>query len=296
MKDAQYSIKDLEKLTGIKAHTLRIWEKRYGILYPERSETNIRHYTDKDLKKLLNISLLNKHGYKISLLAKLSDYDLNEQVLSLTQNDAVSELQLDSLITAMIELDESKFDKIINNAIIHYGFEETICKVIRPLFEKIGILWQTNTINPAHEHFISNLIRQKILVATDGIIHNSGINQKTFFVFLPEGEWHEIGLLIHSYFIKKAGHKIIYFGQSLPFPALVEAAHSIDPDFILTILTCSLTDNDGLPYIQRLSTTFDTKTIFISGIQVKTLPETLPDNVKFVASLPEFKQILTSIQ
>jgi len=187
MKDAHYSIKDLEKLTGIKAHTLRIWEKRYNILNPERTDTNIRFYSDFDLKKLLNISLLNKHGYKISLLASLNDRDLNDKVLSLTQNDAVNELQLDSLLTAMIELDERKFDKIISNAIIHHGFEETLSRVIHPLFEKIGILWQTGTINPAHEHFISNLIRQKILVAIDGVIHNGSVSPKTFFVFLPDG-------------------------------------------------------------------------------------------------------------
>jgi len=296
MKDAHYSIKDLEKLTGIKAHTLRIWEKRYNILNPERTDTNIRYYSDFDLKKLLNISLLNKHGYKISLLASLNDGDLNDKVLSLTQNDAVNELQLDSLLTAMIELDESKFDKIISNAIIHHGFEETLSRVIHPLFEKIGILWQTGTINPAHEHFISNLIRQKILVAIDGIIHNGSISPKTFFVFLPDGEWHELGLLIYSYFIKKAGHKIIYFGQSLPFPALAEAARSTDPDYLFTIMTCSLSDIDTLPYIQRLGQTFRTKTTFISGIQAAGVTETLPEQVKLISSLQEFKQILSSIR
>ncbi len=295
MKDAHYSIKDLEKLTGIKAHTLRIWEKRYSILNPERTDTNIRYYSDEELKKLLNISLLNKHGYKISLLATLNDRDLNEKVLSLTQNEAVNEMQLDSLLTAMIELDEHKFDKIISNAIIHHGFEETLSRVIHPLFEKIGILWQTGAINPAHEHFISNLIRQKILVAIDGIIYNGVVSPKTFFVFLPDGEWHELGLLIYSYFIKKAGHKIIYFGQSLPFPALTEAARSTDPDFLFTIMTCSLSDVDALPYIQKLGQTFDSKTIFISGIQAMNLEKQLPEQVKLVHSLQEFKQMLALI-
>ena len=295
MKDSRYSIKDLEKLSGIKAHTLRIWEKRYGILSPERTDTNIRYYSDTDLRKLLNISLLNKHGYKISLLSKMNDRDLNKTVLSVSQQDGASENQIDSLLSAMIELDEQKFDKIINNAIIHHGFEETLIKVIHPMFQKIGILWQTGSINPAQEHFVSNLIRQKILVALDGMIAGQNNNPKSFFLFLPEGEWHELGLLVNAYFIKKAGHKIIYFGQSLPLDSLLEASRSIAPDYLFTIMTCSLQDPDTTKLIDRLGKQFSENTVFISGIQVEGTNISVPQNIKIIQNMAEFRAILAQL-
>ncbi len=294
MKDARYSIKDLENLSGIKAHTLRIWEKRYGILRPERTDTNIRFYSDSDLKKLLNVSLLNKHGYKISLLSTMNNKDLNNTVLSVTQNDSTTDNHLDILLAAMIELDEQKFEKIINNAIIHFGFEETVIRVIHPMFEKVGILWQTGSVNPAQEHFVSNLIRQKILVAIDGIIPVFNTEAKSFLLFLPEGEWHELGLLFYAYFIKKAGHKVIYLGQSLPFDSLIEASRSVDSDFLFTIMTCSLQDTNSEWYISKLSDQFSEKKIFVSGMQVKGLENKMPENVILIQKVAEFKSILVN--
>ena len=295
MKDARYSIKDLEKLSGIKAHTLRIWEKRYGILSPERTDTNIRFYSDTDLRKLLNISLLNKHGYKISLLSKMNDKDLNNTVLSVSQKDGASENQIDSLLAAMIELDEQKFDKIINNAIIHHGFEETLLKIIHPMFQKIGFLWQTGSINPAQEHFVSNLIRQKILVAIDGIIVSQNNQPKSFFLFLPEGEWHELGLLVYAYFIKKTGHKIIYFGQSLPFDSLIDASRSIEPDFLFTIMTCSILDDEAVSYLDRLGNQFPDKQIFIAGPQIRDLDKPLPKNLHIIHNMTEFRTVISTL-
>ncbi|MHC1708326.1 MAG: MerR family transcriptional regulator [Bacteroidales bacterium] len=292
MKEAKYSIKDLEKLSGIKAHTLRIWEKRYGILLPERTTTNIRYYTDADLRKILNIALLNRQGYKISLLSRLTDEALNEKVISLTQNESLSDVQLDTLLGAMIELDENKFEKIINKAIINYGFEETLSRVVYPLFEKIGMLWQTNSINPAQEHFISNLVRQKILVAIDGLIAPQLQHQKTFFLFLREGEWHELGLLIYYYFIRKSGHKVIYFGQSLPMAPLLDTAATYEPDYLLTLLTCSLQDIKIQEYLKDLSEGFSPKSIYISGFQIKDHSNPLPDNIILLTSLSEFKEHL----
>lgn len=295
MKEAKYSIKDLEKLSGIKAHTLRIWEKRYGILSPERTTTNIRFYADADLRKILNIALLNRQGYKISLLSRLTDEALNEKVILVTQNESLNDLQLDPLLAAMIELDENKFEKIINKAIINYGFEETLSRVIYPLFERIGLLWQTNSINPAQEHFISNLIRQKILVAIDGLFSSPVANSKTFFLFLREDEWHELGLLIYFYFIRKAGHKVIYFGQSLPLNSLFEVSSTYEPDFLVTILTCSLHDLESREYLNDLSSGFANKTIYISGFQLKENSQPLPDNVKLITSPAEFKENLISL-
>ena len=170
---AYYSIKDLEKLSGIKAHTLRIWEKRYNLVEPKRTETNIRYYDDEDLKKVLNVALLNRNGLKISHIAGLKTEEINSKISDLSKGNQDSESVIDNLVISMIELDEKKFEKILSRTIMQAGFEETILYTIYPFFQKIGLLWQTGAINPAQEHFISNLVRQKLIVAIDGIIDES---------------------------------------------------------------------------------------------------------------------------
>ena len=166
---ATYSIKDIEHLSGIKAHTLRIWEKRYNIIVPKRTQTNIRYYDDEDLKRLLNVSVLNRYGYKISSIANLHEKEIRNEILAITSKYGDLSAQIENLIVAMVDFDKAYFDKIFNKSIMSRGLEETMLKVIYPFFEKIGILWQTGNINPAQEHFISNLIRQKLIVAIDDL-------------------------------------------------------------------------------------------------------------------------------
>jgi len=219
---ANYSIRDLEKLSGIKAHTIRIWEKRYQLIQPRRTSTNIRYYSDNELKKLLNISILHRHGYRISKIAQLDNDEIHERIREITNEGCDFISQVENLVIAMIELDENKFEKILSKSIIRIGFEETIIKLVYPLFEKIGILWVTGTINPAQEHFMSNLIRQKLVSAIDGQISSDSSASKKFILFLPEGELHELGLLFYSFMLKKSGHQVIYLGQSVPFHDLIE--------------------------------------------------------------------------
>jgi len=184
---ATYSIRDLEKISGIKAHTIRIWEKRYEIIQPSRTPTNIRFYSDNDLRKLLNISFLSRNGLKISKIANLGNDEIGEKVLLFTQKANHTENTIESLIISMIELDENKFERILSNIIIKLGFEETFTNILHPFFEKIGILWQAGTIIPAHEHFISGLVRQKLIVAIDGLRDKPIIKNSQFLLFLPEG-------------------------------------------------------------------------------------------------------------
>jgi MerR family transcriptional regulator, light-induced transcriptional regulator len=217
---ASYSIKDLEDLSGIKAHTIRIWEKRYGIVVPERTTTNIRLYSDDDLKKLLNISILNRNGLKISYLSKLTNNELKEKVIHISRETSDAGTQIENLIISMLELDEWKFDKILSDSIIRIGFEEAMVQVMHPFFEKIGLLWQTGSINPAQEHFVSNLMRQKLIVAIDGQAPARLENRPTFILFLHENELHELGLLFYSYLLKKKGVNVIYLGQAVPFDDL----------------------------------------------------------------------------
>ncbi len=234
---ARYAIKDLEHYTGIKAHTIRIWEKRYEVVQPERSDTNIRSYSDEDLKKLLNIAMLNRHGHKISDLVNLSNQNLCKMVLKLTSEKASTDLYFDNLMIATVDIDEQKFDKVLTNIIIQYGFEKAITEVFYPFFLKIGFLWQTGHIKPGQEHFISNLFRQKLISAIDQIDTKPATNNRIFILFLPEWEMHELGLLFYHYLIKKAGHRVIYLGQQLPSSDLLAISEIQKGDYYLSYIT-----------------------------------------------------------
>lgn len=216
-----FSIQDLEILSGIKAHTIRIWEKRYNILNPNRLNRNVRIYSLTDLQKLLNISLLYRHNYKISKIAKFTAEDLLNVVKTVTTNEFTSDLQLNSLIVSMYTLDENLFQDIYNQQIEALSFENIFTKVYIPLLNYIGLLWQTNAIKPAHEHFISNLIFQKIALNTALIKDKSAAKKRVHVLFLPEGEIHEIGLLFLNYYLKEKGEKTIYLGRSIPNNNLV---------------------------------------------------------------------------
>ncbi|HAF28711.1 MAG TPA: helix-turn-helix-type transcriptional regulator [Bacteroidales bacterium] len=289
---ASYSIKELENLSGIKAHTIRIWEKRYGVIKPARTDTNIRFYCDSELKRLLNIAILNRYGMRISDISKLSDIELSEKVINASSDSSNAESNIENLIIAMVEMDEYKFDRILSRFIMHVGFENTVIKVIYPFFEKIGLLWQTGSINPAHEHFVSNLFRQKLMVAIDNIVIPENKAVKKFILFLPEGEYHELALLFYNYLIKKAGKLVYYLGSSVPFDDVVETSKMINPDFLFTSLTSSLNKDEIYGYINNLSKTFTFQKIFVTGMQIKENFTDLPSNVLKVSSPLGFVETL----
>jgi len=284
---ATYSIRDLEKLSGIKAHTIRIWEKRYNLVSPMRTNTNIRYYCDNDLKKLLNISILNRSGYKISKIADLGSDEIKEKVVFLINDTGDRYSQIESLVLSMIELDEKKFEKVLNTNILKLGFEKTILDIIHPFLERIGILWQTGKINPAQEHFISNLVRQKIIVSIENILPEENSNPKKFLLFLPEGELHELGLLFYNYLLKKKGHRAIYLGQSVPFDDLVEVDEIKSCDYLLTAFITAYTDYDINDYINKLSKTFKDKNIYVLGRRLNGLKK-FPKNIILVFSPNDF--------
>ena len=195
----------------------------------------------------------------------------------------------------MIELNENRFEKVLSTAIINLGFEETVLRIIYPFFEKIGLLWQIGTINPAQEHFISNLIRQKLIVAIDGIIGNSNDDPKQFMLFLPEGEFHEIGLLFYYYIIKKAGHKVVYLGESVPLNDMLQVAEIRVPDYLLTSITNVLIDGDLQEYLDELAKNFKDQTIFIGGLQLKDNELKPHANIKVVQKVTSFKEELKKL-
>ncbi len=229
-----YSIKDIERISGIKAHTLRIWEKRYAILEPKRTETNIRYYDGEDLKKVLNIAILQEHGMRISKIVAMSAEETRQRVLEITDGQSDRKTQIESLMIAMLDLDEYRFEKTFANCVLRFGFKETLLEVAYPFFVQVGILWQVGSVNPGQEHFVSNLIRQKLIVAIDHEGMKSDKAGKTFLLFLPEGELHELGILFYNYLIRKAGHPLIYLGQSVPIEDAVMVYSQKPADYIVT--------------------------------------------------------------
>lgn len=284
---AVYSIKDLERLSGIKAHTLRIWEQRYGILIPERSDTNIRTYSDEDLKKVLNISILNNKGFKISKIAGFGDFLIREKVLEVTETSSDAIIQIDSLVLAMIEMDEDRFEKSLSYNILRQGFDDTIQNIVFPFLQKVGILWQTNSINPAQEHFISNLIRQKLIVAIDGANQKVDATADKVLLYLPDQELHEISLLFANYTLKSKGLRTIYLGQSVPHENLNSVYNLHRPAHIVSVLTCPLLEGTAKEYIDRLSAEFSSSRILLSGFQVLSAEIALPENVKTFSNMQE---------
>ncbi len=292
---ARYSIKDLEKLSGIKAHTLRIWEKRYKLVDPKRTETNIRYYDDEDMKKILNITFLNRNGLKISQIAQLDNFEIKAKITDITRTHNDPESIIDSLVMSMIELDENKFDKILSTTILKSGFEKTVLYSIYPFFERIGILWQTGAINPAQEHFISNLIRQKLIVAIDGIFNEQNPESKRFILFLPEGELHEIGLLFYYYLLKKRGHRVIYLGQSVPFKDLATVIEIRPCDFLMTSFSTGLYNMDASTYLAQLSKSYPRQTILYSTFHMEDNGTKIPSNVTMIKNALDFVKYLDEL-
>ncbi|HRZ50034.1 MAG TPA: MerR family transcriptional regulator [Bacteroidales bacterium] len=292
---SQYSIKDLEKLTGIKAHTIRIWEKRYGIVNPARTESNIRLYSNCDLKRLLNISILNKHGLKISNLAVMSADELNDRVLNLMSNQHAYEHQIENLVMAMVDFNETRFEKTLGNAVIELGFEETLMKIVYPFFQKTGILWQTGAISPAHEHFVSNLVRQKIIAAIENLEPKHPPRAKLFLLFLHETEYHELGLLFYHYIIKKVGHRVMYLGQATPIEDVRKAASIHHPDYLLTNFTSPISSSDIDSYLHSLTFIFPGIPICISGMQLNGHRFGQESLIRHVPGPMEFKQDLVEL-
>jgi len=282
-----YSIKELEHLSGVKAHTLRIWEQRYAILKPNRTNTNIRYYTADDLKLVLNIALLNQQGHRIGSIAKMSKGEITAKVATLGSSEFRFEWQINQLAHATIEVDEASFEKTMATCILQHGLEKTMLKIIYPFLEKIGIMWMTGNINPAQEHFISNLIRQKIIVAIDGQVVTHQAHSKHYLLFLPEGELHELSLLFLCYLLKSRDNYVTYLGASVPIKDVKSVVTYKNPDFLYTISTTVPTTSQLKKYLNELANTFPNKTILFSGQRSRGVRYKLPSNIVILKKLDD---------
>ncbi len=285
----KYSIKDIEQLSGIKAHTLRIWEQRYEILIPKRTPTNIRYYDDADLRLVLNIAFLNRNDIKISKIARMSEVEICERVRQIADSSLEFPNQMNALIIAMVELDEERFEKIISTNTLQFGFENTMLNIVWPFLYRIGILWQTGNINPAHEHFMSNLIRQKLVVAIDGQMPPKNPYAKKYLMFLPEGELHELSLLFAAYIIKARYNRVIYLGQNLPLEDVGTIIQTYKPHYVVTVAMNFPTEVDILHFLDELKEQCPDQDILLSGQHLIALKDKgkLPENIIVFSNIPE---------
>lgn len=283
----QYTIKELEKLSGIKAHTIRIWESRYGIIKPSRTASNIRYYSDNDLKKILSIAILNKKGVKISKISALSEEDFNNEILSLNEISNDIETQMDTLTKAMIHLDEESFNNIITYYFETIGVNRTILEVIFPFLEKLSLMWLTGSVNQVQENFITLLIRQKIIVAIDKIRITPTKNSKKVFIYLPEGESQELILLLLHFLIKTNHHHVYYLGTNVHINDLKECYDKIKPNYILTFISESFVKQPVQKYIDLMAVVFSDSKILYSGYQVVSQEINMHSNQKVLYSLKD---------
>ena len=292
---AVYSIRELEKLTGIKAHTIRIWEKRYELIEPHRTNTNIRYYSDANLKKILNVAILNRQGMKISHIAMLSDLELREAIMNETASTSSHETMIDSLVVAMIDLDPYILNDIIDKSASKIGFRETVTSVLYPFLHKIGLLWLSEQVNPAQEHLVSSLIRQKIIAASEKLPNTFDPGGKKFLLMLPEGEWHEIGLLFAQYLVKEARHEVLYLGQSVPYSDVLATGAAMHFDYILISFTTNRPGFDSTVCLKDLGGAFpDKKILYFTGM-VEIPPAELTENHLHLHSAQDLSDFLNDL-
>ena len=292
-----FSIRDLENLSGIKAHTIRIWEKRYNLLSPERTSTNIRTYSLQSLQKLLNVTLLYNNGYKISKIAKIPEGEIPVMVHEIISKNSEKNHAINAFKLAMVNFDSTQFYNTYNSLLAERSFREIFSEVFVPLLNELGLLWQTDTISPSHEHFITHLIKQKIFIHTEKLqMLEPTKKDKVFALYLPENEIHEIGLLFVNYEIALRGYKTIYLGQSMPMESLVDLMKYYENIHFVSYFTVSPTKDTVADYMmdfrKKLLSSGKCE-LWILGYQVQHLVgKNLPEEVRTFNSIEQLADSL----
>jgi DNA-binding transcriptional MerR regulator/methylmalonyl-CoA mutase cobalamin-binding subunit len=289
-----FSIKDLETISGIKAHTIRIWEQRYSLIKPNRTDTNIRRYSSEELRHLLNISLLNKHGFKISHISKMSDAEMQEKILSLNDADSQRDRLVNDLVAKLSAMEMEEFEKQLDNYIHSRGVDKAITQLIFPFLEKVGILWLTNNINPAQEHLVSNIIRSKLINGIEFAHPHFKLN-KTFLLFLPESEHHELGLLFVHYLLKTRGAKVHYLGANIPLKDAAFTIRELKPNVIYMHLTSTSSKFNLDKYMSNLKIHSGKIPVIISGHITQNYKKNPPEGFHFKRSLTQVIEYVSSL-
>lgn len=290
----RYSISQIVSFTGINSHSLRVWERRYDFIKPRRTETNIRYYTDSELRKLLNVKVLLAHGYKLGKISSFSDEDINKLAFETTEVKTLdNEEVINRLVLAMLELDEISFDKIIRSQIAEKGLQDVVIHMFYPFLIRIGVMWTTKKSTVAEEHFVANLIRQQLIAGINALpIPDNSANK--IIMLLPNKEDHELGLLLASFIAKKNGWRVYYLGRKVPINNIDYLIEKLNVDMILTMFTIS--DKEKIKsHLNLLSEKFKGQ-IAVAGNVCANNQCALPDSVKYLANPEEFVQLLASFE
>ena len=291
----KFSISDIENLTGIKAHTIRVWEQRYNFFTTKRTDTNIRYYNDDDLCMFLNIATLNENGYKISKISQMDNSEINDLVKHLKEDHYNVNVQVQMLSNSMLKMDDEEFDEILNGCIDDLGMDAAMTTIVFPFLRKVGFMWQVGTINPAHEHFAVHKIEQKLINDTYQFRKSPGKDAKRYLLFLPPGETHEVGLLFAQYLLKANGHQTLYLGQNLPYDSLNEVAIYYEPDFAFSVLTIAGLENGVDEIITKLKDSLGEIPLILAGNQISINEIPKRDNLILIKNILEFTQIIQKI-
>ncbi len=288
-----FSISQLAQFSGIKAHTIRMWEQRYNALRPKRSSGNTRSYDGTQLRRLLNIVSLCDSGYKVSELCVMTDKKLFGLLEEFSREPSAEpgSYFISQLISAGISYDEVAFEKIFSHSVLRYGLKETYLKTLYPAMVRMGLMWSNDTIAPTHEHFISNLIRQKLCTSIDSLPPSKS-GSDSWLLFLPENEFHETGLLFAHYLIRSTGRKVIYLGSNLPFESLQTAAQNISPGNLLLFFVHNDFPEAAREYLSKLSNGVKSVNIFAAGHQNFTEQLGKIKKVRFLNSVGDLVQEL----
>jgi MerR family transcriptional regulator, light-induced transcriptional regulator len=289
---AEYSIRDLENFTNIKAHTLRIWEQRYKLLVPKRTHSNIRYYSDKDLKKILNISLLYSNGWKISKIAQMSEQEIIGCAANLLlSGERQAADHVDDFVKQIVDLDEEQIVSRLQHLGGDIGMERLYDEILVPLLKRIGDLWQVEAINVSHEHFFSNILREFIILETTKLpVPKKPIAK--IVLFLHEGEQHELSLLYYSYYLKKRNYACTYLGQRVPLKDLRLIVEQIRPDYLFTNLIADITDGFLTEWIAELTSFFPRERIFIGGYQALQHKKNIPLPINKITATSDINDLL----
>jgi MerR family transcriptional regulator, light-induced transcriptional regulator len=285
----QYSIHDLDKLSGIKAHTIRVWERRYKIVSPKRTKTNRRRYDGNDLRRIINISILRRNGFKISEIAGFTESEIEGKVSFLSKEVFNSDTQIDSLVVAMVDLNENAVNDLLNRSMMNRGLEETMISLVFPFLKRIGLMWQTGSADIGSEHFVSNIFRKKLIASIDNLSPVLKPECKKVILFLPEKEMHEMGLLFFHYLVKKEGHDSLYLGQSTPLSSVVAANEHWNADILITGLLSGYPDFKTDDYVNELAILFKRQKILVAGELTKTAGKVKHKNVFPVSSAEDLR-------
>lgn len=290
-----YSISDLEKLSGIKAHTIRIWEQRYKLLTPLRSDSNIRYYNDEQVRHLLNVSTLIKLGIKISHISQLTDSEINElleqSILQAKDEDSKISVYIHKLMAAGIDYNEHEFDKVFKQAVKKYGLVACYQKIIYPMLIKIGLLWGKSEIIPAQEHFITNLLKQKLNHAIEQLPPPES-TAETWLLFLPEEEDHELGLLLSNFLLRASNRRVVYLGQRVPYYNLKAVIDDIQPECLQYFIVRHHSTEWLQTLLNNIKKDFPGIKKYICGAEYVSENIKLPKDHVWISDIGSFIQVL----